>query len=92
MTHNLKIKKQYADRVVTGEKPFEVRINDRDYQTGDILRFTVVDIASKPIEHKLNEKQYVITYILPLEKFTPINYVVLGIREAGEQDEREEMK
>ena len=43
MTHELKIQKQWADAKLAGEKPFEVRINDRGFQKGDIVRYRVVD-------------------------------------------------
>lgn len=33
----LKIKPEYFAAVVRGEKKFELRYNDRDYQVGDIL-------------------------------------------------------
>lgn len=35
--HELKIKDKYYDRILIGQKGFEVRLNDRDYQVGDIL-------------------------------------------------------
>lgn len=39
MIHNLKIEENYLKRLLSGEKKAEVRINDRDYQKGDLLRF-----------------------------------------------------
>ena len=36
-THELKIKREWFDRIVTGEKTAEIRIHDRDYQAGDTL-------------------------------------------------------
>lgn len=33
--HELKILPKYFERVVNGEKTFEIRKNDRDFQTGD---------------------------------------------------------
>lgn len=36
-THHLKTLPVYFDAVERGDKPFEVRFNDRDYQAGDIL-------------------------------------------------------
>ena len=39
MIQVLKIKQQYADRIVDRVKKFEIRKNDRDYQVGDIIRF-----------------------------------------------------
>ncbi len=34
---NLKVSLDYFDQVVDGTKPFEVRLDDRKYQTGDLL-------------------------------------------------------
>ena len=36
--HELKILSEYYDAVQCGDKRFEIRKNDRDYHTGDILR------------------------------------------------------
>ena len=36
--HELKILPEYYDAVRYGDKRFEIRKNDRDYHTGDILR------------------------------------------------------
>lgn len=35
--HNLKIAPRWFEDVKSGNKNFEVRINDRDYKVGDIL-------------------------------------------------------
>lgn len=43
MTHELKIQKQWADAKLAGEKPFEIRRNDRGFQKGDIVRYKVID-------------------------------------------------
>lgn len=37
MIHQIKIYPKFFKRVESGEKNFEVRINDRDYQKGDTL-------------------------------------------------------
>ena len=39
ITHYLKIKENYLDRLVKGIKTAEIRYNDRDYQVGDYLQF-----------------------------------------------------
>jgi len=40
MVHYLKTEKQYFDAVVSGEKTFEVRINDRHFEVGDEIYLT----------------------------------------------------
>ena len=39
MIHELKIDKNYLRRLVSGKKKAEIRLNDRDYQLGDTLKF-----------------------------------------------------
>lgn len=36
-THRLKILPEYLDRIVSGQKRFEIRKDDRDFQVGDWL-------------------------------------------------------
>ena len=38
MTHNLKIKTEYFERVKDGSKTFETRFNDRLFQCGDMVQ------------------------------------------------------
>ena len=64
-THNIKLKEMYADAVLRKEKTFEIRYNDRNYKEGDIVIFQVVDDDNRePIDHPLNGKEFVITYML----------------------------
>lgn len=37
MVHNLKTWPEYFDAIYSGEKTFEVRKNDRNFQKGDVL-------------------------------------------------------
>jgi len=39
MIHELKIEKNYLKRLIEGKKKSEIRVNDRDYQLGDTLKF-----------------------------------------------------
>lgn len=41
--HNIKILKEYWEKIEVGQKTFEIRKNDRDYQVGDILVFKVIN-------------------------------------------------
>lgn len=76
MVHELKIAPEYFEKVVSKEKLFEIRYNDRNFQVGDTL--------------KLQEYQkgtytgrfiYVkVTYILQGFAGLQPNYVVLSIQ------------
>lgn len=70
MKHRLKIKKMYFDRIVSGEKKFEVRLNDRDYQVGDLIAFEPIAIYGS-----LEVKIIYIHAGLGMAD----NYVILGI-------------
>ena len=63
--HEVKIYESYADAVLSGEKTFEIRNNDRGYPKGDRLKFTVVANSGRYIKftHGLDEKEYEITYV-----------------------------
>ncbi|MBR0090209.1 MAG: DUF3850 domain-containing protein [Lachnospiraceae bacterium] len=63
--HDVKIYESYADAVLSGEKTFEIRYNDRGYQKGDRLKFKVVenDHPIFIIWHDLNDREYEITYV-----------------------------
>jgi hypothetical protein len=64
MTHELKIEKQWADAKLSGEKPFEVRINDRGFQKGDTVHYRVVDPKThEAVEHNLSSCDFLITYV-----------------------------
>lgn len=84
MIHELKIKSEFAKSILTGDKTFEIRENDRGFQKGDRINFKVIldDWALrngdtvKEFEHKL----FVITYVLNGWGLKN-GFVVFGIRE-----------
>ena len=81
--HSIKLNEFYEEDVLSGRKNFEVRLNDRGYQTGDLVVFTVVDDLGLSIPSPLNEKKYRITYVhsgLGLKQ----PYVVFGIAPSEE--------
>ena len=91
--HNLKIKYEYLVAVTAGIKTFELRKNDRNYQVGDLIQFTVIDRPTtkfKGITPTLNdlslaiysETLYRITYILENvpEYGLDKDYCILGIK------------
>lgn len=63
--HEVKIRESYADAVLSGEKTFEIRNNDRGYQKGDRLKFYVTEDSNSfhKALHGLFEKEYEITYV-----------------------------
>lgn len=78
MNHELKIYKNYADAIVSGDKTFEVRKNTRGFQAGDTVEFTLEPpmAAKHPIEYK----KFEITYVLSGFGIEP-DYVVFSICE-----------
>ena len=78
--HKLKLNIEFCDAVFNGEKTFEVRLNDRGYQTGDRIKFIPVDSQKNKVNHMIQRTEYEITYILNgwgIEN----GYVVLAIKE-----------
>ena len=93
MVHKIKILDIFADAVWSGEKTFEVRMNDRNYQKGDIIEFKVVYETAlgtrECLGHTLTGKQYQITYVLSGWGLKD-GFVAFGIRliQGGENTER----
>lgn len=85
-THNIKLLYDFVDAVYSGEKPFEVRKNDRGYQKGDYICFMpILDNGEIARKHPIVNKRYVITYVLSgwgIEQ----GYVVLGIKEVTDNE------
>ena len=75
--HCLKIKAEYANAKLTGDKMFEIRLNDRNYKIGDIVKYTCID--SPIVDEKISKKLYYISYICTYEQKD--GYVVFGERE-----------
>lgn len=81
MTHTIKLREDYIEAVISGDKNFEVRENDRGYQKGDFIKFTPISRQGvEYVNYDLEKKTFEITYVhsgLGLKE----NYVVFGIRE-----------
>lgn len=88
MIHTLKLREDYVEPVLLGEKTFEVRENDRGYQKGDYVYFKAISRRGVPLmDTILEQRTYQITYVhsgLGLKE----NYVVFGIKEVGNQSIR----
>ena len=85
MTHEIKIRKEYAQAVYLGEKTFEVRINDRGYQKGDLIKFKVTEGDFRDLNNPLNDMTFEITYVLGSFVGLAPNYVAFAIRDVTEE-------
>lgn len=73
--HILKIDEEYASAVYGGQKPFEVRWDDRKFAVGDSIDFVVNGNPGHPLNHKMYNITYVYRGLIGLIP----GYVVLGI-------------
>lgn len=72
--HELKILPEYFEAVVSGDKRFEIRKNDRNYQKGDILRLNEYQDGQYTGDVHVVEITYITDYA------QQEGYVVLGIK------------
>lgn len=84
--HTLKTWPQYFDAIERGEKPFEVRRDDRGFQRGDVLvlqRTYPESLHTVETDHQGRVKREIrrrITYVLTGGQFGIMpGYVVLGL-------------
>ena len=83
--HELKLGWNFCDPVLDGRKTFELRKNDRGFQTGDLIRFVPIrfdatETADRFPDHPIKSKLYEITYMLNGWGLNP-DCVALGIKE-----------
>lgn len=76
--HKLKLRPEYYEAIISGKKRSEVRINDRDYKVGDIIKFNEYD-RTKGYTGRTSIF-FTITYILSDFDGLKDGYVVLDIR------------
>lgn len=78
--HKLKIKEEYYKAIVDGNKTFELRKNDRDYQVGDLIQFTDDLFNQEKTTDKFMAEKY---YPQPSETLFKITYILEGVPEYG---------
>ena len=84
MIHELKIESSYFEAVKSGDKTFEIRRNDRDFQKGD--KVVLQEVTGDHLYgYTGNEIEVIIKYVTNYEQKG--NYVVFGF-EAKEQKEK----
>ena len=80
------IQENFAGSVLSGEKSFELRRNDRGYQKGDLIQFEVVNSVGVLVpDHELEGKKFLITYVLSGWGLQD-GFVALAIREVKEDE------
>ena len=77
--HYLKTLPQYFIAQEEGIKPFEVRLNDRNYQVGDILHLQEFVPPDTYTGRKLDRE---VTYVLDDPIYCKKGFVVLGTKGA----------
>jgi hypothetical protein len=63
VVHLLKCHENYLKRLVLGHKTAEVRYNDRDYQLGDIICFSLTSGLQELLDIEADRVDYEITHI-----------------------------
>lgn len=74
MVHYLKLLSIYALPKICGDKPFEIRLNDRKFNVGDKVVYSCPD--NRYYDFILSRRTYVIRYICDYHQFD--NYIVFS--------------
>lgn len=78
MEHNLKIWPPFFDRVVFGQKPWELRKNDRDFQVNDTL--VLREWLPETKEFTGRRVECLVTYVLSGPAFgLPEGYCIMSL-------------
>lgn len=82
-THELKTWPSYFDAVITGNKSFELRKNDRDFQVGDVLELKEYNPETETFS--LRSIKVVVSYILFLGAYLNIetDLVIISFKRMG---------
>lgn len=80
MIHQLKLEGPFlADAVVCGDKPYEIRVNNRNFAIGDMLCMALYDKAQgRYVKHSVNDYMYTVTYMSKIHD-TGMGMAVMGI-------------
>jgi hypothetical protein len=79
MQHDLKCWPVFFEKILTGEKRHEIRLNDRNFQVGDILQLREWDPITK--RHTGRAVLREVTYITPSPSIGLLpGYVAMSIR------------
>lgn len=88
--HKLKIESIYYDRLQSGQKSFEIRKNDRDYQVGDEIDFIVMHPSNQEIIKGMGDPIFQIDYITDYAQKD--DYVVMALSEKRRRSMKEALE
>jgi hypothetical protein len=77
MVHALKTLPAFFEQILNGNKPFEIRYDDREFKLGDVLLLREIE-SSQPTVYTRRMLEVLVTYITDWEQKP--GYVVMGIR------------
>ena len=77
--HVLKCHPQNFRAILSGKKPWEVRVNDRNFRLDDVLYLREWDPESKEYTGRTTTRR--VTYLSELDKFGAKGFVGMTIRE-----------
>ena len=62
--HNIKLLREYAYSKINGIKPFEIRLDDRNYKVGDFVKYTIPDdnVLNTTFKNRLYKIEYITHY------------------------------
>jgi hypothetical protein len=79
MVHTLKTWPEFIDPLESGEKPFEIRKDDRNYQVGDILNLHEFDPVKQQYGKRFVIRQ--VTYVMRSARFgLKKGYCIMGLK------------
>lgn len=84
MIHSVKCLDKYFTAVISGDKKFEVRLNDRDYRVGDYIALNEVfeeEICDDSVDYVATGRSalFYISYILEDKEYCKPGYVAMSL-------------
>ena len=83
MVHQLKCEHNFFEDTISGWKPFEVRLNDRDFKVGDFLALNEIKERQCSTEKPTETGRCClveVVYVLTDERFVKPGYAIVGHR------------
>ena len=86
ITHELDISEDYADAIIRGTLTTELRMDNRRYAIGDIIKYVYVSNGRPVLDNPILNKRYKITYLFRSWGLKD-NWVAFSIKEITDEEE-----